>query len=189
MHYLLLFAIVFAVGIIPAFGPPSWVFAVFFRQHYGLSVPIVVLVTALATTLGRLVLAVLTKKVRSHIPAKYVANLEYSRRLLTGKKKSIWVIIGLFVLSPLPSAQLFETAGLMKIPLLPLGLAFFVGRVLSLSVYVGLAHLTTYKLDRLWEAGFSSVWAIVAEVLTLACIVILLNLKWIVGKYYQHRHS
>jgi hypothetical protein len=49
--------------------------------------------------------------------------------------KSI-VGLGLFALSPVPSGQLFVAAGLMRVALLPLTVAFFAGRVVSYTIYV-----------------------------------------------------
>jgi len=47
--------------------------------------------------------------------------------------------LGLFLLSPLPSAQLFEAAGLMRVALRPLAVAFALGRLVSYSLYAGAA--------------------------------------------------
>lgn len=44
--------------------------------------------------------------------------------------------MGLFALSPLPSAQLFVAAGLVDAPLVPLIAAFFAGRLVSYTIYV-----------------------------------------------------
>lgn len=177
MHYFYMFAIVAAAGLIPAFGPPSWVFAVFFRHKYHLEVVIVVLLVAAATTFGRLLLAYGTRRLKSYIPAKYVDNLEYSKELLIRKRKSTQIITGLFVLSPLPSAQLFEAAGLVDAPFLLLGLAFFVGRLFTLSIYLTIAHLTVTNLNHLWERGFTSRWAILFEILSGVCLIALFNMR------------
>ena len=187
MHYIVLFLFVFIAGVVPVFGPPSWVFAVYFQQHFALSPVLVVLLAAIATTVGRLLLAVMTRRLKPHISKKYVSNLDYSQQLLLKKRKSLWTVIGLFVLSPLPSAQLFEAAGLIDIPLLPLGLAFFIGRLISLSLYLGLAHLAINNFDSLWEAGFTSIWAVILEVLAIFGLIALLNLRSIVGRFAKRK--
>ena len=140
----------------------------------------VVLLAATATTSGRLLLAIITRRLKSHISEEYAHNLEYSQQLLLKKRKSLWTAIGLFVLSPLPSAQLFEGAGLIGIPLLPLGLAFFVGRLISLSFYISLAHLAAHNVNSLWDTGLTSIWAIILEVLAAVGLIALLNLRVIV---------
>ena len=57
MHYLVLVLFVFVAAVVPVFGPPSWVFAVYYRHRYGLSPLFVVFLAATATTMGRIVLA------------------------------------------------------------------------------------------------------------------------------------
>lgn len=183
MDYIFLFFIVFAVGLVPAFGPPSWLFAVYFHYQHGIPFWAAVLITAVATTLGRLLLARLTNLLRYRISKKYIDNLEYSKRLIYEKQKSFLLIIGMFLLSPLPSAQLFEAAGLMNLPLLPIGSIFFVGRLVSLSLYLSFAHLGVLSLTKAWQAGFSSPLAVAGEVLTILFIIAIFNMRKIVSKF------
>jgi hypothetical protein len=70
----------------------------------------------------------------------------------------------------------------MEIPLVPLGVAFFGGRILSLSIYVSIAKLTSFNLHKAWEAGFTSPWAFALELLCIIAVVALLNLRWITLK-------
>lgn len=182
MEYIFLFTSVFAVGLIPAFGPPSWLFAVYFHYQQGMPFWAAVLITATATTLGRLTLAKLTKLLRHRIPKKYIDDLEYSKHLLAEKQKSFRFILGVFLLSPLPSAQLFEAAGLMNLSLLPIGSIFFVGRLVSLSFYLSFAHLGVFSLTNAWQAGFSSPLAIAGEIVTILFIVAIFNMRKIVSK-------
>lgn len=183
MDYLLLFSLVLAVGLIPAFGPPSWLFAVYFHYQHGMPLWAAVLITALATTLGRLLLAKLTKLLRHRISKKQLDNLEYSKQLISKKRKSFLLILGMFLLSPLPSAQLFEAAGLTNLPLGPISSIFFVGRLVSLSFYLSFAHLGIFSLTKAWQAGFSSPLAVAGEVLTILFIVALFNMRKIVLKF------
>ena len=189
MHYLVLVIFVLIAGIIPIFGPPSWVFAVYYRQFYDLSPVLVVLLTAFATAIGRLVLALITRKLKPRIPKKYVNNLEYSQQLLLKKRKSLWAIIGLFVLSPLPSAQLFEGAGLINVPILPLSVAFFIGRIFSLSIYLSLAHLAAHNIDSLWKTGLTSIWTIAFEVVAIISLLALFNLRLIRHWFKKRRQG
>ncbi len=189
MHYLVLALVVFIAGVIPAFGPPSWVFAVYFRQQFGLSPVLVVLITALTTTLGRLLLAKITRRLKIHIPKRYRLNIERAQKILDRKQKSMWAIIGLFVLSPLPSAQLFEAAGLLEIPMPLLGAAFFVGRIFSLSLYLALMHLTISTVSALWETGLTSIWMIAFEIISIIGLIALFNIQRIIRIYNSRKHK
>ena len=189
MHYLILFGMVLAVGIIPAFGPPSWVFALFFYHKYHLAFWAVVLATAFATALGRVLLAILTARFKDRIPARYKRNLEYTKTLLQKRQSATKLVVGVFLLSPLPSAQLFEAAGLLNVRIFPLGLAFFAGRLVSLSLYLAFSHLVAVNFTNLWESGFSSWWAIVYEVLALLLLVAMLRMREIMKFISRRRRN
>ena len=186
-HYLALTAVVMVVGLIPVFGPPSLVFAIFFYHKYGLSFVLVVLITALATTIGRLALALVTRRYKGKLPAKYLENLDYSKKVLLAKQNATKFGLGLFMLSPFPSAQLFEAAGLLEVRLLPLGLAFFIGRIITLSIYLALAHFTLTNFNNLWESGFGSWWAVLFEMLAVLSLIAMLHLRQIVQRFSRKR--
>lgn len=187
MHYLVLFAIVLAVGLIPAFGPPSWIFAVFFYHKYHLAFLTVVFITALATTLGRVLLAYVTRIARNYLPNLFISNLTYAQHQLESRRNSVLVLVGLFVLSPLPSAQMFEAAGLLETNLLVLGTAFFFGRLVSLSIYLSISRVAEPSIHKAWEAGFTSLWAFITEVLCILAIIGLLNFRWVMRKFRKMR--
>ncbi len=189
MHYLLLFAIVFLLDLIPAFAPPAWLVAVFFRHTYHLHFVLVVLITALAASLGRLLLAGLTRKLKRYMPKRYSDNLHYSERLLANNRQKFRLIVGLFLCSPLPSAQLFEAAGLLNVALIPLAAAFFFGRLVTISLYLSFAHLTVANFGKLLEGGLSSAWAIAFEVLCILVIVAMFRVRSIMRWLDKHRHE
>jgi hypothetical protein len=133
--YLVLFAIVFGVNLLPAFGPPTWSIIVVYGLSTKLNLPVVIGLSAIAAASGRLLLAHASRLLRNHIPAKMKRNLEAAGRALEKKRARSALGMGLFALSPLPSAQLFEAAGLANMRLLPLTAAFFAGRLVSYSFY------------------------------------------------------
>ncbi len=184
-NYLLLFGLVLLVGLIPAFGPPSWVFAVFFYHKYKLVFLAIVLITALSTTIGRLGLSLLTKKLKKYLPITILANLNYAKDILERKQKSTWLFLGLFVISPLPSAQLFEAAGLLQNNLLSLGGAFFIGRIVSISLYLLISKLVVQNISDLWSAGLTNPWILSAEIVCIMAVLVLLNLKRSI--FYFHK--
>lgn len=178
-EYLLLFAIVIGVNMLPAFGPPTWSIIVLFGLNSDLPVPAIVLVGAIAASLGRFFLAHGTRLLRHWVSAKTKENLESARKALESNKRGGLVALGLFALSPLPSAQLFEAAGLTGVRLLPFTLAFFAGRLVSYSIYASGAkaveHLT---LGDTFRAGLSSPLGIAMQVLMLAGLVALAKVDW-----------
>ncbi len=135
LPYLLLFAIVFGANLLPAFAPPTWTIVVVYGLGSHLPLWAVVPIAALAAASGRLLLALAFRLLRHRIPAKMKRNLEAAGRALEKKRRNSAIGMGLFALSPLPSAQLFEAAGLANMRLLPLAAAFMAGRLVSYSAY------------------------------------------------------
>ena len=74
-EYLLLFAIVFGVNLLPAFGPPTWSIIVLYGLNTQLPVPAIVLTGAVAAALGRFSLAHGTRWLRHWVSDETRANL------------------------------------------------------------------------------------------------------------------
>jgi membrane protein YqaA with SNARE-associated domain len=129
--YLLAGALVLAVNLLPAFGPPTWAMLVFLRLNSDLAAMPLVLIGALAAALGRFTLAHATRRLRRFMSPQRRESLAGAQEALSGSRARAAAGLGLFALSPVPSAQLFVAAGLMKVPLLPLTAVFFAGRLVS----------------------------------------------------------
>lgn len=178
-EYLILFGLVFAVNLLPAFGPPTWSIIVLYGFNSELPVPAIVGTGALAAALGRFCLAHGTRLVRHWLSDKTRRNLEAAREALEKNKRGGILALGLFALSPVPSAQLFEAAGLTGVRLLPFTLAFFAGRLVSYSIYAGGAkaveHLT---LGQTFRDALTSPLGIGLQVVMLAGLVALAKVDW-----------
>jgi len=177
--YLILFAIVFGVNLMPAFGPPTWSIIVLYGFNSDLPVPVIVGTAATAAALGRFCLAHATRLFRHWLSDRTKRNLEAARAALQENKRRGVLALGLFALSPVPSAQLFEAAGLTGVKLLPFTLAFFAGRLVSYSIYAGSAkaveHLT---LGQTFRDALTSPIGIGLQVLMLAGLVALARIDW-----------
>ncbi|WP_305097035.1 hypothetical protein [Croceibacterium aestuarii] len=176
---LLLFAVVFAINLLPAFGPPTWSIIVLFGFNTPLPVPAIVIVGAMAAALGRWVLAHGFRRFRGWLPVKYRKNLEAAKDGLERRRHGGVLALGLFALSPLPSAQLFAAAGLTGVPLLGFTAAFFSGRIVSYSIYAGSAKALQVSsfADGLRE-GFASPLGIALQVVLLLGLVALVRIDW-----------
>jgi uncharacterized membrane protein len=87
-------------------------------------------------------------------------------------------LFGIFVVSPLPSAQLFIAAGLLDVPLGLLAMAFFLGRLVSYSIYVSVATLADKQLGNVMGQIFGSPWSIALQVAFLAAVCLLPFVNW-----------
>jgi len=185
-EYLMMSLVVFAVSLIPVFGPPSWILVMFYTHAYHLAIIPTVLLAAFSTALGRLVLALFFRYARNWLPAKALTNLDAAKSTIRKNRGGVWAITGLFVLSPLPSAQLFEAAGLLEVKLLPLTTAFMAGRLVTYTIYVSSANVTVTNLKRLWSQGYVSPFSIVLQVIMLAMIIALFRYKKIIAFVRRH---
>jgi hypothetical protein len=176
---LLMTGVVFVVNVMPAFGPPTWIVLVYFRLRH--DVPIVPLVVggALASAAGRFVLASGCRLLGGRLPERKRRDLEAVGTTLTGPRSARWGLLALFTLSPLPSTQLFEAAGLTpQIRLVPITIAFFCGRLVTYTIYVTGATLAKASITTLLKDGFGSPWAIALQVVLLGLLAAFVLTPW-----------
>ncbi|MGH9080627.1 MAG: hypothetical protein ACRDYE_11255 [Acidimicrobiales bacterium] len=178
MPYLALFAIVFGLNLLPAFGPPTWAVLVFTRLHWHLNPVGLVVLGALAAMSGRYLLARGARHFSGRLPGRMKDNLEGARTLLERKRVGAVALFGIFLVSPLPSAQLFLAAGLLDLNLGLLTLAFFVGRLASYSIYMSVAVIADKQLGGVLGRIFGSPWSIALQVVLLVAVCLLPLVDW-----------
>lgn len=176
--WLLVLGTIFGINLLPAFGPPTWAVLVFFRLNSDLPAVPLVLFGALAAASGRFVLATTARRFRRRFSAKRRNNLQAAEEVLVGSRTKAVAGLGLFALSPVPSAQLFVAAGLLTVPLLPLTAAFFAGRLVSYTLYVTAASAAKGSLGEVLGDAVGSPLGIALQVAMLAGLVLLLRLDW-----------
>jgi uncharacterized membrane protein YdjX (TVP38/TMEM64 family) len=177
--YLILFAIVLGVNMLPAFGPPTWTIVVLYGLNSQMPLPVLVVVAAVAAACGRLLLAYGFRWLGHRLPKQWTKNAEGAGRVLARKKRNLVVALGLFALSPIPSAQLFEAAGLANLRLLPFTAAFFAGRLLSYSIYgMGAKGIKDTSLGDAFRHGLTSPVGIALQVAMLGLLVLLMKVDW-----------
>lgn len=167
--------VVFAVNLLPAFGPPTWAVLVFFSLDFDLSPVPLVVGGALAAASGRFVLATATRRLRPRLAPARLARLDRAEAALRADRRRTLAGLGLFALSPVPSGQLFTAAGLMTVPLLPLTAAFFAGRLVSYSLYVGVAHVAEKNLGDLVLDALTSPLGMALQLAMLVALGVLLG--------------
>jgi uncharacterized membrane protein YdjX (TVP38/TMEM64 family) len=178
MGYLALAGVVFGTNLLPAFGPPTWAVLVYFRLQSDLAAVPLVVIGAVCSASGRFVLARLSRRFRSRLSAERIEHLEAARQAIAGGRKRAIAAFALFLLSPIPSAQLFVAAGVMAVPLVPLTAVFFIGRLVSYSIYVSAASAARHSLGSILQSTFRSPLGIALQILMLAALVGLLRVDW-----------
>jgi membrane protein YqaA with SNARE-associated domain len=175
---LALFAIVFGINLLPAFGPPTWAVLVFTRLHWHLNPVALVLIGAVAAASGRYLLALGARHFSGRLPQRMQANLTDAKALLGKNRKGTFAVFAVFVLSPLPSAQLFLAAGFLDLNLELFTLAFLLGRLVSYSIYVSVAVVADRQLGHVLGQLFGSPWSIALQVALLAAVCLLPLVNW-----------
>ncbi len=165
--------VVFAVNLLPAFGPPTWAVLVFFSLDFDLPGVPLVLGGALAAATGRFVLANGARRLRPRLSAARRASLDRAQTAIGKNRARAAAGLGLFALSPVPSGQLFVAAGLMTVPLLPLTAAFFAGRLVSYSIYVSVATIAERNLGSLALDALTSPLGMGLQVAMLVVLALL----------------
>ena len=178
-EWLLVLGCIFAINLLPAFGPPTWAVLVFFHLSSELPVVPLVVLGALAAASGRFVLALTARRFRSRFSPARIENLVAAEELLVGSRGKAVAGLGLFALSPVPSAQLFVAAGLLTVPLVPLTAAFFAGRLVSYSLYVTAASAAEQSLAAVLGDVIGSPIGIALQLAMLVGLVLLLRVDWV----------
>jgi len=163
----------------PAFGPPTWAVLVFFRFRYP-EIPAAALVVggAVAASAGRLLLALAFRAIGTKLPSKRQESLQVLGHLLGERRGGLLASFALFATAPIPSAQMFEAAGLARVRLWPLLAAFLLGRLVSYSLYVGVASAAHKSLSHLFNKGLLSPQAIVTQLIGIAVLVAIIFIDW-----------
>jgi hypothetical protein len=176
--YAIAAAVIFAINLLPAFGPPTWSILIVLTLNFDLSMAIIVPLGAVAAASGRFTLACGARAVRDRVSVNRRTNLDAARSLLTGNRRRTLGGLGLFAISPLPSAQLFVAAGLLAVPLVGLTLAFFCGRLISYSLYVGAASAAERSLGGVVGESLTSPVGVALQILMLGMLVALWRVDW-----------
>jgi membrane protein YqaA with SNARE-associated domain len=177
--YLILFGIVFAIHLMPAFTLPTWPVIVVYSINAGMPMLGLAVTGAAGATLGRYVLARLSCLLAHRFPEKTRSNLEAARGLFEGRKRNVLIGLGLFVFTPVPSAQLFEAAGMSGVGLLRVTSAYFLGRV---GFYSGYAYagrsISQTSLGQITRETLTSPVGIGVQVLVIAILVTFVRFDW-----------
>jgi membrane protein implicated in regulation of membrane protease activity len=92
--WLLILGCIFAVNLLPAFGPPTWAVLVFFNLNYDLPAVPLVLFGALAAA-GRLVLALGARHFRARFSPERREKLVAAEQVLVGSRSKAAAGLGL----------------------------------------------------------------------------------------------
>ena len=180
---IVLFILVFALNLLPAFAPPTWTAMSFI----GLTMPtidfvFIALVAAVAATSGRIVLAKLSRLlVRQRMLSEQTQrNVDAIRLGIEGQRLMTFSMVLGYSISPLPSNYLFIAYGLTSLPLAFLALPFFIGRFVSYGFWLKTASTVGDRLDLDWfgSAHYFVGYFLVSQLLLVPVIYGFTRIDW-----------
>ena len=178
LECLVVVGVVFAINLVPAFGPPTWAVLVLLRVQTEVPGWALVLLGAVSAAGGRFALGTMSRALRGRFSSARLKKLAAARTLLlSGRTRGI-AVLALFAVSPLPSAQLFVAAGLLDVPLLRFTLAFFAGRIVSYTFYVAVATIAERSLGDLVRQSLISPVGILLQLLMVGVVIVIGSIDW-----------
>ncbi len=174
------YAVTVIINVVPAFMPPSWSVLAFFLIKYDLPLLLVTIGGAVASSVGRLGLALASRRWGSRLLSRQ--RRRKLRRLgvwLDEKPRwAIPLVVLLFALGPIPSNAVFIAAGLTGIRLTPVFVGFFVGRAISYTVLDLATRKVVGDFQNLFIGQFHNPLALALDALMLGAVVIFALIDW-----------
>jgi hypothetical protein len=178
-----LFGIVFALNVIPAFSPPTWMALSWVGFNHPQSNPFVVaLIGACAATCGRLVLAKMSCViVRKRFMSEAMRdNIDVIKGQLEQHRTLTFGAFLVYAFGPLPSNYLFIAYGLTSLPLALAAVPFFIGRCVSYSFFVFTASAVSQRLalELAETQSYFGIYFVVSQLLLLALVFLFTRVDW-----------
>lgn len=122
-------------NVVPVFAPPTWALLAYFHTEQSIGLIVVVLLGAIGSTSGRVMLALVSRRVGVRIvPARRREDLEQAVRHIQERKALGLPALALFAVGPVPKALLFMAAGIARAPLMPAAAVYGTARA---GMYLG----------------------------------------------------
>ena len=177
--------LIFLMNIIPAFMPPTWILLSFVGFNFHLSnysLVILSIFAAIASTSGRVVLAMISDKmIRNKILSDRARNNIDTLKIEIEKRKAL--TFGFFLsyaFSPFPSGQLFLAYGLTDLKIKIAAIPFFIGRLTSYIFWALTASKVSKMIDitSLKSGAYFGSFFILAQIAAFYLVYLFIKLDW-----------
>lgn len=178
--FFVVFVVIFALNVIPAFAPPTWSVVSFIAVRYGSNIVLLALLAAVAATLGRMLLAKLSAVIVRQRFYETKKNIDVVKSRLEHHQKLSFSIFLFYAFSPLPSNHLFIAYGLTALQLKLLAIPFFIGRVVSYSFWAFAASSVVQILnyESIGTRSFFSWYFVATQLFALLMIYVFTKIDW-----------
>ena len=176
--YLVAMALVFAVNIVPAFMPATWMVLAFFRIKFGLPLLALSIGGSIIAATGRWALAKASALFSRRFMKGQQSDMRELGEFLDEHRQHVGLATFLYTLSPLPSNNLFIAAGMVEIQLVWVFAGFLSGRLIANTALVWTTDKAFRHFEELFAEVFGSWEAILFQSLSVFSIVLLTRVPW-----------
>lgn len=177
--------LIFIMNIIPAFMPPTWILLSFVGFNFHLStysLIILCIFAAIASTSGRLVLAIFSDKIIRHkfLNKVSIQNIDVIKNQIDKKKTFTFAFFLSYAFSPFPSGQLFLAYGLTDLKLKIAAIPFFIGRLTSYIFWAITASEVSKAVDimSLKSGAYFGGFFIFVQIFAFVLVYLFIKLDW-----------
>ncbi len=177
--YFVLALLILGMNVVPILMPPTWTVLAFYVAKYHLFIIPAVLIGASCATLGRIILATLSRKYfRRMFSKKSQENYETLGNYLNTHEKITIPLVITYAFFPIPSNDVFIAAGLAGVNIKLLAGSFFVGRLISYSFWIQLTRHLADNLEDIFNTHYANFGAIAVEIAGLLIIYLIGKIAW-----------
>lgn len=177
--------IIFLINIVPAFMPPTWTLLSMVGFHFNFSILALIIFSvfaAIASTSGRVILAMLSKRIIRDkvLSSTTLQNIDALKQNIEKRKVFTFSFFLFFAFSPLPSGQVFMAYGLTDLRLRTAVIPFFIGRLCSYIFWAltasGVAEIVSFE-DYKTKAFFGT-YFVLAQLVAFYLIYLFVKIDW-----------
>ena len=165
--------------------PPTWILLSFVGFTFHLnnwSLVILSIFAAIASTSGRAVLAIFSKKLirNKFLNKDAVNNIDVLKQNIQKRKAFTLGFFLFYAFSPFPSGQLFLAYGLTDLKLRIATIPFFIGRLVSYLFWALTAsEVSEYaQLTTLKSGAFLTTYFILGQIVTFYLVYLFVKIDW-----------
>jgi membrane protein DedA with SNARE-associated domain len=178
-EWLALLAGLVVVNTIPVFMPPTWTVLAWLNVQENVPVWGLAATGAIASTIGRSVLAMTSRKIGPRIlPRRWRANIQAVVDLLLSRRALRASSLALFAWGPVSSNYLFIAAGISGSPLvLPL-IVYGTARFISYMVVVSATETTIDSFSDILHPGIDRGWLVALQLVGILTLIFVMRYDW-----------
>ncbi|MGI9252360.1 MAG: hypothetical protein ACR2J8_01330 [Thermomicrobiales bacterium] len=170
---------VLLLNVVPAFMPPTWALLAWAHMQLGLPVVPLALVGAVASMIGRVLLALGSRQFGERcVPRRWEDNLHALAEELEEHQTVGWPLLALFMLGPVPTNHLFIAAGMSGMPLAGLAAIFGFTRFVSYLLWIGASAVVAGSLESVLSPGAGGWMAAAVQLAGIAALIAVMQVNW-----------